>query len=185
VRRIVVTEFMTLDGVIDSPGSGSHPRAGWVFKEVEFDLAAVEIKGREQTEAGALLLGRTSYDEFAPVWPSRPEFEHYNRIPKYVVSSTLTDPEWAGTTVLRSIDDVVALKQQDGEGTILVHGSADLAQQLLAADLVDRYHLLVYPVVLGSGKRLFADDGAFARLAVVEHEVYGNGVTKLVYDVVR
>jgi dihydrofolate reductase len=185
VRRIVVTEFMTLDGVIDSPGGGSHPRAGWVFKEVPFDLAAVEIKGREQTEAGALLLGRRSYDEFAPVWPSMQEFADYNRMPKYVVSSTLTDPSWEHTTVLRSIDDVAALKQQDGEGTILVHGSADLAQQLLAADLVDRYHLLVYPVVLGSGKRLFADDGAFARLSVAEHEVYGNGVTKLVCDVVR
>lgn len=185
MRRIVVTEFMTLDGVIDSPGGGSHPRAGWVFKEVAFDLAAVEIKGREQTEAGALLLGRRSYDEFAPVWPSMSEFADYNRMPKYVVSSTLTDPSWEHTSVLRSIDDVAALKQQDGDGTILVHGSANLAQQLLAADLVDRYHLLVYPVVLGSGKRLFADDGAFARLAVAEHEVYGNGVTKLVYDVVR
>ncbi|MDH2443220.1 dihydrofolate reductase family protein [Amnibacterium sp. CER49] len=185
MREIVVTEFMTLDGVIDSPGSGDHPRAGWVFKEVAFDLAAVEIKGREQQEAGALLLGRTSYDEFAPVWPTMEEFADYNRMPKYVVSSTLSDPSWSNTRVLRSLDEVARLKQEDGEGTILVHGSANLAQQLLAAGLVDRYHLLVYPIVLGSGKRLFADDGAFTKLAVTEHDVYGNGVTKLVYDVVR
>lgn len=185
MRTLVVTEFMSLDGVVDSPGGGAHPRAGWTFQEVPFDPAAYEIKGREQTEAGAMLLGRTSYDEFAPVWPSMDEFAEYNAMPKYVVSSTLQDPAWAGTTVLRSIDEVARLKRTDEPGTIIVHGSAHLAQQLLAADLVDRYHLLVFPLVLGAGKRLFTDDGAFARLSVAEHEVYGNGVAKLVYDVVR
>jgi dihydrofolate reductase len=115
------------------------------------------------------------------------EFERYNAMPKYVVSSSLTetDPGWADTSILRSIDDVAALRAGDGDGNLIVHGSPHLAQQLLAAGLVDRYHLLVFPVVLGGGKRLFADDGVFARLTVAEHETYGNGVTKLVYDVER
>src|SRR5579875_1988030 len=172
MRTLIVTEFISLDGVIDSPGGGSHPRAGWTFKEVPFDPAAYEIKGREQLEAGAMLIGRRSYDEFAPVWPRMAEFEQYNAMPKYVLSSTLQDPEWAGTTVLRSLDEVAELKRGDGAGTIIVHGSATVAQQLLAADLVDRYHLLVFPIVLGAGKRLFADEGVFARLVVAEHEVY-------------
>lgn len=184
MRTSVVTEFISLDGVIDSPGGGDHPRAGWTFRDVPFDPAAYEITGREQAEAGAMLLGR-SYDEFAPVWPAMADFAEYNAMPKYVVSSTLRDPAWAGTTVLRSIDDVAELKGTDGEGTIIVHGSANLAQHLLAADLVDRYHLLVFPLVLGTGRRLFVDQGAFARFTVTEHEAYGNGVVKLVYDVVR
>ncbi|MEE4025758.1 dihydrofolate reductase family protein [Gordonia sp. PKS22-38] len=186
MRTLIVTEFISLDGVIDSPGGGDHPRAGWTFTDIDFVEEAYEIKGREQQEAGALLIGRVSYEEFAPVWPSMDEFAEYNAMPKYVVSSTLTDPDWNNTSVLRSLDDVARLKEGDG-GNILVHGSATLAQGLAAAGLVDRYHLLVFPVVLGSGKRLFADDPAEAtsRLSLVEHEAYTNGVVKAVYDVVR
>lgn len=189
MRQIVVTTILSLDGVMDSPGGGDHPRAGWSFKEVEFDEAAYEIKGREQEEAEALLLGRVSYEEFAPVWPSMTEeFPKYNAMPKYVVSSTLTetDPGWQPTTVLRGLDDVARLKEGDG-GPIIVHGSATLAQSLAAAGLVDRYHLLTFPVVLGTGKRLFttgADTGP-GRLRLVEHAAYGNGITLGVYDVVR
>ncbi|WP_375387721.1 dihydrofolate reductase family protein [uncultured Amnibacterium sp.] len=187
MRTLIVTEFVSLDGVVDSPGGGSHPRAGWTFNDVPFDAAAYEIKGREQLEAGAMIMGRRSYEEFAPVWPSMPEFAQYNAMPKYVVSSSLTapDPGWASTSILRSIDEVAALREGDGDGNLLVHGSPHLAQQLLAAGLVDRYHLLVFPVVLGGGKRLFADDGGFARLTVAEQETYANGVVKLVYDVER
>ena len=184
MRTLIVTEFITLDGVVDSPGGGDHPRAGWTFKEVPFVEEAYEIKGREQTEAGAMLIGRVSYDEFAPVWPKMDEFAEYNAMPKYVVSSTLTDPEWNNTTVLRSLDEVAELKRGDGEGTILVHASPTLAQGLAEAGLVDRYHLLVFPVVLGDGKRLFngREQGA---LKLVEHEAYSNGVVKQVFDVVR
>ena len=103
---IPFTEFITLDGVIDSPGGGDHPRAGWTFKEVDFVEDAYEIKGREEIEAGALLIGRVSYDEFAPIWPKMDEFAEYNEMPKYVVSTTLSDPDWNNTSVLRSIDDV-------------------------------------------------------------------------------
>ena len=185
MRTLIVTEFISLDGVVDSPGGGDHPHAGWTFKDVEFDEAAYEIKGREQTEAGAMLIGRQSYDEFAPVWPTMEEFAEYNAMPKYVVSTTLSNPEWNNTTVLRSLDEVAELKKGDG-GTILVHGSATLAQNLAAAGLVDRYHLLVFPVLLGSGKRLFADDSADkSRLELVEHAAYSNGIQLAVYDVKR
>jgi len=185
MRTLIVTEFISLDGVIDSPGGGPHPHAGWTFKDVEFDAAAYEIKGREQAEAGAMLIGRASYDEFAPVWPQMKEFAEYNAMPKYVVSRTLTDPEWNNTTVLRSLDEVAELKTGDG-GNIVVHGSGTLVKSLLAAGLVDRFHLLVFPVILGTGKRLFDDSvGEKARLRLVEHEAYGNGVVKSVYDVVR
>lgn len=185
MRQLIVTEFVTLDGVVEAPGGGDHPHAGWTFKHVAFDEAAYEIKGREQEEAGALLLGRVSYDEFAPVWPTMEEFAEYNAMPKYVVSSTLTDPTWQGTSVLRSLEEVAELKQGEG-GPLLVHGSATLAQGLAEADLVDRYHLLVFPLLLGSGKRLFGDAGpAMHRLALAEHAAYSNGVTLQVYDVVR
>ena len=184
MRTLIVTEFITLDGVVDSPGGGDHPHAGWTFKDVEPDEAAYDIKDREQKEAGSLLLGRVSYDEFAPVWPSMEQLAEYNAMPKYVVSSTLTDPTWHRTTVLRSLDEVAALKDGDG-GPIYVHGSATLAQGLLAAGLVDRYHLLEFPLLLGSGKRLFASEADKTRLALVEHATYGNGIRLAVYDVVR
>ncbi|MFC9559967.1 dihydrofolate reductase family protein [Agromyces sp. NPDC056965] len=185
MRTLIVTEFISLDGVIDSPGGGSHPRAGWTFKDVPFVEAAYELKGREQLEAGAMLIGRVSYDEFAPIWPTmEDDFAEYNAMPKYVVSSTLTDPEWNNTHVLRSLDDVAKLKEGDG-ASIIVHGSATLAKGLAAAGLVDRYHLLVFPVLLGDGKRLFGDGDPHTQLDLVECEAYSNGIVKQVYDVKR
>ena len=184
MRTLIVTEFITLDGVIDSPGGGTHPRAGWTFKDVPFVEEAYEIKGREQVEAGAMLMGRVSYDEFAPVWPKMEEFAEYNAMPKYVVSSTLTDPEWNNTSVLRSLDDAAKLKEGEG-GNILVHGSGTLAKRLADAGLVDRYHLLVFPILLGDGKRLFGGGDPYTRLDLVEHEAYSNGVVKAVFDVKR
>jgi dihydrofolate reductase len=184
MRTLIVTEFITLDGVIDSPGGGDHPRAGWTFKGVPFVAEAYEIKGREQVEASAMLMGRVSYDEFAPVWPKMDEFAEYNAMPKYVVSSTLTDPEWNNTSVLRSLDEVAKLKAGEG-GNIIVHGSATLAKALADAGLVDRYHLLVFPVLLGDGKRLFGGGDPYTHLDLVEHEAYSNGVVKAVFDVKR
>lgn len=184
MRPIVVTEFVSLDGVVDSPGGGDHPHAGWTFKDVPFVEEAYEIKGREMETATALLLGRRSYDEFAPVWPSMEEFATYNAMPKYVVSSSLQDPGWTNTQVLRNLDEVAALKGTEG-GEIHVHGSATLAQGLLAAGLVDRLHLLTFPLVLGSGKRLFADDGGKTAFSLVEHATYANGIQLSVLEVVR
>jgi dihydrofolate reductase len=183
MRTLIVTEFISLDGVVDSPGCGDHPHAGWTLKDDEFDEAAYDIKGREQTEAGAKLIGRQRYDQFAPVWPTMEEYAEYNAMPKYVVSSTLTDPEWNNTSVLRSIDEVAKLKEGEG-GTILVHGSATLAQGLAEAGLVDRYHLLVFPVTLGEGKRLF-NGREKGSLKLVEQDAYSNGVVKSVFDVVH
>ncbi len=191
MRTLYVTEFITLDGVIDSPGGDDgHPHAGWSFKDVDFLPEAYELKAQEQEEAGALLLGRVSYDLFAPVWPSMTDdFPRYNAIPKYVVSSTLSEDDlvdnWGDITILRTMDEVAALKETDG-GPISVHASSRLAQSLAAAGLVDRYHLLVFPIVLGSGKRLFSDSSPDKqKLAVVDSKAYANGVQKLVYEVVR
>jgi dihydrofolate reductase len=189
MRQLIVTTFLTLDGVMEAPGGGDHPHAGWSFKDVEFDEAAYEMKGTEQAEAGAILMGRVSYDEFAPVWHTMAEFESYNAGEKYVVSTTLdgdTAP-WGDcdpVRVLRSTDDVRVLKDGDG-GPILVHGSATLAQSLAEAHLVDRYHLLVFPLLLGSGKRLFGTTDHKQKLQVIDTETYGNGVSKVIYDVAR
>jgi dihydrofolate reductase len=189
MRTLIVTEFMSLDGVIDSPGGDEgYPHAGWTFTDVPFVADAYEIKGREQEEAGALLLGRVSYQAFSPVWPTMAEFAHYNEIPKYVVSTTLTetDPGWNPTTILRSLDEVAALKEGDG-GPIGVHGSATLAKSLLAAGLVDRFHLLVFPLVLGAAGKTLFDPAAAAltKLELVESQAYENGIIKAVYDVKR
>jgi dihydrofolate reductase len=185
MRNLIVTGFMSLDGVYDSPGGGDHPHAGWTFKDVEFDEAAYEIKASEIETTGALLFGRRTYEEFAPVWPQMEEFVEYNAMPKYVVSSTLENPEWHRTEVLGSLEEVAELKRSGSpeDGDIAVHGSPTLAQGLLAAGLVDRYHLLVFPVLLGGGKRLFATDADKSRLRLADHAAYANGVTKHVYDV--
>jgi dihydrofolate reductase len=181
MRQLIVTTFLSLDGVMEDPG--------WTFTAVEFDESAYELKGREQEAPGAaLLLGRVSYDEFAPVWHTMDEFESYNQGEKYVVSTTLEGDsapwgDYPAVTVLRSLDDVAHLKETDG-GPLLVHGSATLAQSLAAAGLVDRYHLLVFPILLGSGKRLFGE-GEQQQLRLTESQTYGNGVTMAVYDVVK
>ena len=184
MRTLIVTEFMSLDGVVDSPGGEQGYRhAGWTF-DVSEDPAMYAFKGQEQEEATAMLMGRVSYDAFAPVWPSMDYFAGYNAMPKYVVSTTLQDPEWQGTSVLRSLEEVAELKQGDG-GPIIVHGSATLVQGLLAAGLVDRLTLLVFPVVLGSGKRLFPDDAVEkVGLSLEDSTTYSNGVQLQVYRTV-
>ena len=186
MRPLIVTAFVSLDGVMEAPGGGDHRSAGWTFKAVEFDEAAYELKGREQEETTALLFGRQTYEEFAPVWPSMEEFAEYNAMPKYVVSTTLEsdDPQWPAT-ILRSMDDVAALKETEG-GAIAVHGSAQLGASLADTGLVDRYHLLVFPVLLGAGKRLFSETNKdLTKLQLVEHDVYSNGIQKQVFEVQR
>ncbi|MFC5675894.1 dihydrofolate reductase family protein [Aeromicrobium endophyticum] len=187
MRPLIVTSFVSLDGVMEAPGGEpGYRNAGWTFNDVEFVPEAYEMKGREQAETGALLLGRVSYEAFAPVWPTMDDFAGYNAMPRYVVSTTLgsDDARWPAT-VLRTLDDVAALKQTDG-GPIAVHGSATLARSLADAGLVDRYHLLVFPLLLGAGKRLWSDsDIDTTKLRLVEHDVYSNGIQKNVFDVVR
>lgn len=189
MRTLITTAFVSLDGVIEAPGPDeNHRSAGWTFNDIEFSPEVYELKGREQDEASAMLLGRVSYQQFSPVWPTMTEeFAGYNAMPKYVVSSTLKDEDlvdnWGETTILRSLDEVAALKETEG-GPIIVHGSAALNRNLSDAGLIDRYHLLVFPVLLGAGKRLFsAADVDKTMLTVVESETYSNGIQKLVYDV--
>jgi dihydrofolate reductase len=181
MRRIVITEFMSLDGVIENPQ--------WTF-QFNRGPAGDQFKNDELFEAGALLLGRVTYQGFAQAWPNMTEGYgefgvRMNTIRKYVVSSTLTDAEanWGETTVIR--DDVVAeitkLKAEPG-GNLLVEGSSQLAQTLIANGLADDYRLMVFPIVLGNGKRLFPDDmNAAAKLALTSSTTVGDGILLLTY----
>jgi dihydrofolate reductase len=190
MRTLIYTAFVSLDGVVDSPGGGpaeTHRSAGWTFQDLEFVEDAYEIKGREQQEATAMMMGRVSYEAFSRVWPNMEEFAEYKVMPKYVVSTTLREGDlvsnWSETTILRSLDEVAELKETEG-GPIIIHGSATLSRNLSDASLIDRYHLLVFPLLLGAGKRMFSDtDKEKKMLTLVESESYPNGIQKLVYDV--
>ncbi len=179
--QLIITEFITLDGVVDSPGGGPHPHAGWTFRHVAFDEAAYEIKDREQQEATAMLMGRISYEEFAPVWPSMEEFTEYNAMPKYVVSSTLQNPQWHNTSVLGSLDEVARLKETV-DGTILVHGSATLVRGLLEARLIDDLRLMIFPVLVGGGKGIFPGSFEKSTFTLVESETVLPNVVALTYS---
>jgi len=176
MRTLITTHFVSLDGVAEAPGGEpGYRHSGWTL-DVEADPAVYENKGREQEEATAMLMGGRSYDAFSPVWPTMDYFAGYNAMPKYVVSSTVSDPEWNNTTVLSSLDEVADLKAGEG-GPIFVHGSLRLTQGLLAAGLVDEMRLLVFPVILGSGRTLFPTDAADkVKLTLAESTAYGNGV---------
>jgi dihydrofolate reductase len=191
MRDLIYTAFMSIDGVVEAPGGEpGYRNTGWTFEGIEFLPEAYELKDREQREAGAMMLGRVSYEAFSAVWPSMAdEFATYNAMPKYVVSTTLTEDDlvdgWGEITILRSNDDVARIKESEG-GPIIIHGSATLARTLGDAGLIDRYHLLVFPVVLGAGKRMWSDtDKDKQPLRLLESESYPNGIQKLVYDVVR
>jgi dihydrofolate reductase len=182
MAKLIVSQFITVDGVVEDPGgSEHHERGGWAFEFSRGDDGD-QFKLDEVMGADALLLGRTTYEGFAAAWPSREgEFaDKFNNMPKYVVSSTLTDPEWNNTQVI-STDDVERLKGEvDGE--ILVNGSVQLVGALLDAGLVDELRLMVFPVVLGKGKRLFAEGGQKTALALAESKPVGDeGVTVQVY----
>jgi dihydrofolate reductase len=188
-RELVYTGFMSLDGVVDSPGGTAegHRSGGWVM-DTEFVPEAFALKGEELQDTTALMFGRRSYEVFAPIWRDSDDHAAYLDLPKYVVSTTLTDAElfdgWGPTTILRSSDDVADLKQSDG-GAVFIHGSAELARRLSDADLIDRYNLLVFPILLGAGKSVFTREDRDKRpLRLRESESYSNGVTKLIYDVV-
>src|SRR6266478_4274390 len=160
MRTLISTAFISLDGVVEGPGGEpGYRNSGWTFKDVEFVPEAYEIKGREQEEATAILMGRVSYEAFSLVWPDMKEFAGYKTMPKYVVSTTLTEDNlvsnWRETTILHSLD----------QGAALNHSLSD-------AGLIDRYHLLVYPVLLGAGKRLFSTtDKDAQKLKLIEHDV--------------
>jgi dihydrofolate reductase len=185
MARIVVTEFVSLDGVMEDPGgSEDFKHGGWAF-EFSRGEEGDRFKLDETMSSDALLLGRTTYEGFADAWPSREgEFaDKFNTMPKYVVSSTLRDPDWTNSTVLNGdlVEAVSRLREQPG-GDIVVHGSAQLVQGLLANDLVDEVRLMVFPVVLGAGKRLFGDTSDKKPLRLTDSTVVGDGVAIMVYE---
>ena len=182
--RIVVTEYISVDGVVEAPsGTESFERTGWTdpfSRGSEGDRSKFE----ETMASDALLLGRVTYESFAPVWPQiEGEFgDKFNSMPKYVISSTLENPEWNNTTVLGGdpVEEAVKL-QQRYERDIVVHGSPQLAQTLIEHDVVDALHLQVYPVIVGAGKRLFSDTSATKRLRLTSAQTFGD-VHFLVYE---
>jgi dihydrofolate reductase len=183
--RIVVTEFMSLDGVVEDPGgSEDFKYGGWSF-EIPRGDEGDQFKLDETMASEALLLGRVTYEGFAKAWPPREgEFaDKFNSMPKYVVSSTLEDPEWTNSTVLNGdVAAEVGKLKQELDGDIVVHGSVRLVQTLLEEDLVDELRLMVFPVVLGAGKRLFGETSDKKPLKLADSKVVGEGVTILVYQ---
>ena len=183
--RIVVTEFVSLDGVVEDPGgSEDFKYGGWTF-EISRGDEGDKFKLDETMTSEALLLGRVTYEGFAEAWPSREgEFaDKFNSMPKYVVSSTLKDAGWNNATVVNGdVTDEVSKLRQEVEGDIVVHGSVQLVQTLLEHDLVDELRLMVFPVVLGSGKRLFGDTSDKKPLQLVDSKIVGDGVAILTYQ---
>jgi len=184
--KLIVTEFISLDGVIEDPGgSEDFAHGGWSFKYDRGDEGN-KFKLDETMASDALLLGRVTYEGFAAAWPTRSDdmgfAEKFNSMPKYVVSSTLTDPEWNNSTVIAGDlpAEVAKLKEQHDE--IVVHGSGSLVRALTELDLVDEYRLMTFPVVLGSGKRLFGDSDAAKTLQLADVKPVGpDGVVVLTY----
>src|SRR5829696_1254030 len=183
--KIVVTEFVSLDGVMEDPGgSEDFKYGGWSF---EFDRGdeGNQFKLDETLDAEALLLGRVTYEGFADAWPSREgEFaDKFNTMPKYVVSTTLTDPDWSNSTVISGdVAGEVAKLKDTYEGDILVNGSVQLVGALADAGLVDEYRIMIFPVVLGSGKKLFRELADTTALKLTHAQTVGDGVQILVYE---
>jgi dihydrofolate reductase len=178
MRKLIVTEFVTLDGVMEAPGGEpTHPHSGWVFDFMGEEQQ--EFKLQEVLEADVHLIGRVTYESFAGAWPERTgEFaEKMNSMPKYVVTTTLDELEWSNSIPIRGdvAERVRNLKEQDG-GPILVAGSRTLVHTLIEHDLVDEYRLMVFPVVLGSGRRLFPKSPHKTPLELVNTKTFGSGV---------
>jgi dihydrofolate reductase len=183
--RIIVTEFVSLDGVMQDPGGDSKwKHAGWTFK-IGRGEDGDKFKFEETRDTEALLLGRVTYEGFARAWPSVPgEFgDMFNNMPKYVVSSTLEKADWKNSTILKGdMEKEVSELKKRVKGNIVVHGSARLVQTLLEHDLVDELRLMVYPVILGSGKRLFGDTTDKKSLKLKESRTVGDGVAILIFE---
>ncbi len=184
MRKLIATEFVTLDGVMEDPGGAEKSvRGGWTWPYFDDDIK--EFKFDEMFESGALLLGRVTYQVFAAAWPSTTDPEGFadrmNSVPKYVVSTTLEQAAWNNSRLIKHdvVDEVARLKQHASHD-ILIAGSGKLVNSLMEHDLIDEYRLLTFPVVLGSGKRLFTD-GSNARLKLVDIQPFRSGAVLLCY----
>jgi dihydrofolate reductase len=192
MRKVVVQVWATLDGVVQAPGAvdedptGGFQHGGWSLRY--FDEAAMKWAVENVTGAGGFLLGRRTYEVFAAHWPNASEEEQVlaeplNTKPKYVASTTLTEPlQWQNSTVLQGevAEAVAALKRQDG-GELLAIGSTELVQTLVAHELVDEFRVMIDPLVVGGGKRLFPDDGALRPLRLVDSQVTTSGAILATY----
>ncbi|TDW99065.1 dihydrofolate reductase family protein [Dinghuibacter silviterrae] len=185
MRKIIVTEFTTLDGVVEAPGGNEtpHPHGGWQFKFNHPETGKYKVD--ELASVDALLLGRTTYENFAAYWPTQTGAgfaDPINRMPKYVVSGSLQKADWNNSHILRDITkDVPALKKSDG-GDILVYGSATLVKGLLHHDLVDELRLMVFPVSIGGGLRIFDDHRELKKFELKYSRTINNGVIILEYQ---
>ena len=185
MRRIIVTEFITLDGVVEAPGGNEtpHPHGGWQFKYGAPETGKYKVD--ELAAVDALLLGKNTYEQFAGYWPGQTGggfADRINQLPKYVVSRSLQTVEWNNSHILRDVaKDVAALKRSDG-GNILVYGSGTLVKALLHHDLVDELRLMVYPVSVGGGLRLFDDDRGLKKFGLKHSRALDNGVLILEYQ---
>ena len=186
MRKVVVTEYVNLDGIMEDPGGGEKLKyGGWSFQF--WNEEAEKYKNDELFASGALLLGRKTYEGFAKAWPSiKDEYgfaDRMNSIPKYVVSKTLEKAEWKNSTVIRGnvAEEVSKLKQQPGQD-ILVVGSAKLLRTLMEHNLVDEYRLMVHPVVLGGGKRLFQEGIEKKALKLIDTKTFATGIVVLTYQ---
>jgi dihydrofolate reductase len=184
--KIVATEYVSLDGVVEAPGGGEDFRhAGWSF-ETERGEEFEKFKLDETLNSEALLLGRVTYEGFAAAWPSMEGevADKLNAMPKYVVSSTLEEPlDWNNSSVLKGdVVEEVSRLRQSLRGDIVIHGSPQLVQTLLEHDLVDELRMTVFPVVLGTGKRLFGDSNNKKRLRLTDSKVAGDGIAILIYE---
>jgi dihydrofolate reductase len=183
--KIIVTEFVSLDGVIEAPGGGEdYKHAGWTFQISRGDEGNA-FKVKETADSEALLLGRVTYEGFAQAWPSRTgEFaDKLNGMPKYVISSTLKDAPWNNSTILKgNVGAEVTNLKKKLKGNIVVHGSAQLTQALLAYDLIDELRMMVFPVILGSGKRLFGAMEDKKSMKLIGSQTVGDGVEILIYE---
>ncbi len=181
--RIVVTEFISLDGVVEDPGgSEDFKHGGWSFAFERGDEGN-QFKLDETMGSDALLLGRETYEGFAKAWPEREgEFaDKFNTMPKYVLSSTLQDPAWGNTTVLEGdVAEAAERVKREQDGDVVVHGSVSVVQQLLERDLVDELRLMVFPVVLGAGRRLFGETSDKKTLKLTDLRSVGEGVAIMV-----
>jgi dihydrofolate reductase len=186
MSKVVVSQFVTLDGVVEDPGGAEgFDRGGWAFQFNRGDDGD-KFKLDEVMQSDALLLGRVTYEGFAEAWPSRAgDFaDKFNNMPKYVVSTTMDEADWNNSTVIKGdvAEEVGKLKEQPG-GDILVNGSVQLVHALVEDDLIDEYRLMVFPVVLGSGKRLFGDTNESVAVRLVEAQPVGpDGIVILTYE---
>jgi dihydrofolate reductase len=183
--RITVTEFVSLDGVMEAPGGEDFKYPGWTF---EFDRGddGNQFKLDETMAADALLIGKRTYESFAGAWPEREgDFaDKFNTMPKFVVSTTLGEAGWNNTTVLDSGDATAQVRKlkEEFDGEIQVPGSHRLVQELIEADLVDQVNLMVFPVILGTGKRAFEQFADRRKLRLKDSKVVGEGILVLVYE---